>query len=99
MTSRALESTMKRCARAVAAVALLACAAGAQAAWPEKPVRLMVGFAPGGSDIGGRIVAQKLTEMWGQAVVVDNRAGAAGNIAADVVAKSPTDGYTMLLFV
>ena len=99
MTSHVRESAMKRCASALAAVALLACAAAAQAAWPEKPVRLVVGFAPGGSDIGGRIVAQKLTEMWGQAVVVDNRAGAAGNIGADTVAKAPPDGYTMLLFV
>ena len=81
------------------AVALVAYAAIAQAAWPEKPVHLMVGFAPGGSDIGGRIIAQKLSEMWGQPVVVDNRPGAAGNIAADLVAKATPDGYTILLFV
>ena len=81
------------------AVTLVAYAALAQAAWPEKPVHLMVGFAPGGSDIGGRIIAQKLTEIWGQPVVVDNRPGAAGNIAADLVAKSTPDGYTILLFV
>jgi tripartite-type tricarboxylate transporter receptor subunit TctC len=83
----------------LAAAALVAFAASAQAAWPEKPVRLMVGFAPGGSDIGGRIVAQKLSEIWGQPVVVDNKPGAAGNIAAELVAKAPPDGYTMLLFV
>ena len=81
------------------AVTLVAYAALAQAAWPEKPVHLMVGFAPGGSDIGGRIIAQKLTEIWGQPVVVDNRPGAAGNIAADLVAKATPDGYTILLFV
>ena len=90
---------MKHRTRALLAAALLAMSAAVQAAWPEKPVRLLVGFAPGGSDIGGRIVAQKLSEMWGQAVVVDNRPGAAGNIAADAVAKAPPDGYTMLLFV
>ena len=85
--------------RLCVAAALVAFAALAQAAWPEKPVRLMVGFAPGGSDIGGRIIAQKLSEMWGQPVVVDNRPGAAGNIAADLVAKTSPDGYTILLFV
>ena len=85
--------------RLCVAAALVFFAALAQAAWPEKPVRLMVGFAPGGSDIGGRIIAQKLSEMWGQPVVVDNRPGAAGNIAADLVAKTSPDGYTILLFV
>lgn len=90
---------MKHCTRALLAAALLAMSAAVQAEWPEKPVRLLVGFAPGGSDIGGRILAQKLSEMWGRPVVVDNRPGAAGNIAADAVAKSPPDGYTMLLFV
>ena len=82
-----------------AAVTLVVYAALAQAAWPDKPVHLMVGFAPGGSDIGGRIIAQKLTEIWGQPVVVDNRPGAAGNIAAELVARSTPDGYTILLFV
>ena len=90
---------MRRCKSALLGAALLAITTAALAAFPEKPVKLMVGFAPGGSDIGGRIIAQKLSEIWGQAVVVDNRAGAAGNIAADVVAKAPPDGYTMLLFV
>ncbi len=78
---------------------LMAFATGALAAFPDKPVRLIVGFAPGGSDIGGRIVAQKLSELWGQSVVVENKPGAAGNIAADLVAHAPPDGYTMLLFV
>jgi len=94
-----VEDTMKHVARMLLAVAVATFAAAANAAWPDKPVRLLVGFAPGGSDIGGRIIAQKLSEMWGQPVVVDNRPGAAGNIAADAVAKAPADGYTMLLFV
>jgi len=62
-------------------------------------VRILVGFAPGGSDIGGRIVTQKLSAMWGQPVVIEIRAGASGNIAADVVAKLAPDGYTVLLYV
>ena len=78
---------------------LLALSGAAWAAFPERPVRLVVGFAPGGSDIGGRILAQKLSELWGQAVVVENKPGAAGNIGADAVAKAAPDGYTMLLFV
>ena len=90
---------LRRYAAAIICATLTAFAVAAHAAWPEKPVRLMVGFAPGGSDIGGRIIAQKLSEMWGQAVVVENKPGAAGNIAADSVAKAPPDGYTMLLFV
>jgi tripartite-type tricarboxylate transporter receptor subunit TctC len=74
--------------------------AGAQApgAYPSRPVRLVVPFPPGGPlDIVGRTLAQKLTETWGQSVVVDNRPGAGGNIGADLVAKSPPDGYTVLM--
>ena len=79
-------------------VAMIA-APAAHAAYPDKPVRLVVGFAPGGSDLSARIVAQKLSQLWGQQVIVDNRPGAAGNIGADAVAKAPPDGYTLLLCV
>jgi len=85
-------------ARAALAVALAAFACLATAQYPAKPVRLVVPFAPGGStDIIGRIVAQRLADGWGQAVVVENRPGAATTIGNDYVARSAPDGYTLLL--
>ena len=76
---------------------LLAAPAYAQS-WPTRPVRLVVPFPPGGpADAIGRILAEPLSEAWGQPVVIDNRGGAGGNIGADVVAKSPPDGHTLLL--
>jgi tripartite-type tricarboxylate transporter receptor subunit TctC len=72
--------------------------AAAADSFPSKPARIIVAFPPGAAtDIVGRIVAQKLTDMWGQPVIVDNRAGASGTIGTDVVAMSTPDGYTMLL--
>jgi len=68
------------------------------APYPNRPVKLVVPFPPGGPlDIVGRTIAQKLSDAWGQSVVVDNRPGAGGNIGADLVAKSPPDGYTILM--
>jgi tripartite-type tricarboxylate transporter receptor subunit TctC len=69
----------------------------AAATFPDKPVRMVIGYGPGSStDVIGRIVAQGLAELWKQPVIVDNRPGAAGNIAADMVAKSQPDGHTLL---
>ena len=70
----------------------------AQAAYPEQPIKLLVGFPPGGGgDLYGRAIATELGKQLGQSVVVDNRVGAGGNIAADVVAKAKPDGYTLIL--
>lgn len=89
-------SAIARCLIA-ASVLLVATSAPAQE-YPSKPIRCIVPYAPGGSsDFLARLIGQKLTEAWGQQMVVDNRAGAAGNIGTDAAAKAPPDGYTMLL--
>src|SRR3954466_6065844 len=80
--------------------AMLACAASTPLAqgFPEKPIRFVVGFTPGGpSDILARALGQKLGERWTQQVVIENRPGAGGNVAAEAVARSAPDGYTWLL--
>jgi len=81
---------------ALAAALSLPFAAGAQQ-YPAKPVRVLIGYAAGSStDIVGRVMADRLSSFWKQTVIVENRGGAAGNLAADAVAKSQGDGYTLL---
>ncbi|MDB5928166.1 MAG: transporter substrate-binding protein, partial [Betaproteobacteria bacterium] len=75
-------------------------AANAQtaASYPSKPIRLVAPFAPGGgTDVVSRLVSQKLTEAWGQQVIIDNRPGAGTMIGTEIVAKAPPDGYTLLI--
>jgi tripartite-type tricarboxylate transporter receptor subunit TctC len=86
--------------RTILAVAALAAIAGAASAqtYPNKPIRIIVPYAAGGtSDILARQIGPKMTEAWGQPVIVENKPGANGNVGADFVAKSAPDGYTMLL--
>lgn len=83
---------------AALALPLAGTAALAQGAYPSKPIKIVVPFPAGGtSDVLARLIGVKLSESLGQPVVVDNRAGSGGNIGADQVAKSPADGYTLLL--
>jgi len=82
----------------LAALLLFAASSATAQPFPSKPVRIIVGFAPGGgTDFVARMIGQRLSEIWGQQVLVENRAGAAGTIGADFVAKAPGDGYTLLM--
>lgn len=85
-------------ALSAACVAAATCGSAGAQQYPAKSIRMVVGFAPGGgTDLVARIIGQKMNEAWGQAVLVDNRAGATGTIGADLVAKAPADGYTLLM--
>ncbi len=92
-------SQLSRLARTVFALVALVFAAAATAQnYPSKPIHIIVPFAAGGtSDILARFIGPKLTEAWGQAVIVENRTGANGNVAAEYVARSAADGYTVML--
>jgi len=86
----------------ITGIAAMVLAAAASQAWaqgyPNKPVHVIISFTPGSStDIVGRIVSQKLSEIWGQPVLAENRAGAGGSIGSNVVAKAAPDGYTLLV--
>ena len=80
----------------LAAALLLTGASALAQSWPVKPIRMVIAFPPGGpTDIVSRVIAQQLSQQLGQSVVVDNKPGAGGNIAAELVAKAPADGYTI----
>ncbi|MES2187396.1 MAG: tripartite tricarboxylate transporter substrate binding protein [Pseudomonadota bacterium] len=89
----------RRGRRLLVALAALACAGAALAQdYPNRPIRMLVGFPPGGGvDIAARLIANELQKTLGQAITVENRSGAAGNIATDAVAKAAPDGYTLLM--
>ena len=83
-------------AMAVSAAFAWHSAARAQQAYPAKPIRLILPFPPGGStDVVARLIGQKLTESWGQPVLIENRPGAGGNIAAETAARAAPDGYML----
>ena len=83
---------------AMLALALVPAAGQAQSGYPNRPVKVIVPFAPGGaSDFVARIMQHRLGEILGQSIVVENRAGAAGNIGVEAAAKSAPDGYTLFL--
>lgn len=89
-----------RLARGLLAGALIAAAgaAAAQAAFPVKPVRVIVTFSAGGAaDFTARVVAERLTDLWKQQVLVENRVSAGGNVGVEAVVRAPADGYTLLL--
>src|SRR3954471_24021193 len=90
--------TVARFVASFTAAAALLCSGAFAAEYPEKPIRIVTPFPAGSvADLVARPIATHLTESWGQPVVVDNRGGAGGTIAAEIVAKSAPDGYTLLI--
>jgi len=93
-----MKAQRSRLAAAACALAIAGMLGSTAFAYPTKPIRIVVAFAPGGgTDIVARVMAQKFTEWLGQPVIVENRAGANGNIGTDYVAKSPPDGHVLLM--
>jgi tripartite-type tricarboxylate transporter receptor subunit TctC len=104
MTNHLLRSALRRASRRAALILIGACSyafalpAFPQTPYPAKPLRIVVPFAAGGTtDILARAVGAELQKAWGQPVVIDNKPGAGGNIGADLVAKAPADGYTLVM--
>lgn len=92
-----IKATAGRIWKACLLAAMAVASASAWAQYPSKPIRVVVTFLPGGSaDLLARIVTPKLSAAWGQPIIVDNRAGAGGNLGAEVVAKAVPDGYTLM---
>jgi tripartite-type tricarboxylate transporter receptor subunit TctC len=95
-----MDKTLKGIAIGACAASMVVMSGGvlAQARYPDKPVKVIVGYAPGGlPDTVARLTAQRLSERWGQQVLVENRASANGILAAELIAKSPADGYSLLV--
>ena len=92
-----MPSPVKSAAALVATCLTAACAVAHAQAWPAKPIRMLVGFPPGGpTDVVARLVSDKVSGQVGERFVIDNRAGAAGNIAVEILAKASPDGHTLL---
>jgi len=84
------------CSLVAATAAMAASAATAETSWPAKPVKIILGFPPASAtDVVARAVGQKLSEKWGQPVVIENRPGAGGNLGSEMAARAPADGYTI----
>lgn len=96
MTFKTLVLTLTAASALCATPAAMAQTAPAQAAWPTKPVKILFGFpAASATDVIARAVGQKLSEKWGQPVVIENRPGAGGNLGSELAARAPADGYTI----